>query len=148
MKENHAAQVLLVAVREATLRRKLVCFFERAKQTIPPRYISVVEIMNIELMVDRMVFRSLDEISEPVWRAKIGMVKVFAHCSENVEPLTSLNRPTEQRKHDGACDHRVGRNLDRVLVERCQHLYSCRTVVNLVAHPPEKTHVVAGAVHQ
>src|SRR6266852_7401283 len=105
MKENHAAQVLLVAVREATLWRKLICFFERTKKTIPPRNISVIEIMNIELMVDRMVFRSLDEIAEPVWRAKIGMVKVFAHCSENVEPRTSRNRPTEQRKHDGACDH-------------------------------------------
>lgn len=105
MKEDHAAQVPLVAVREAALWRKLICFLERAKQTIPPRNISVIEIMNVDLMVDRMVFRSLDEIAEPVWRAKIGMVKVFAHCGENVEPRSSLNRPTEQRKHDGACDH-------------------------------------------
>ena len=88
-----------------------------AKKPIPPRNISVVERVEIELMVNGVVLGSLQEVAHPLRRSQIAVVKVLSEDSEHVVPGARGWRCSQNRKHECARDHRIGGDLDGVLVE-------------------------------
>ena len=69
--------MLLVAARKPALRGKFIGLSKRAKQTIPPCDISIVEAVNIKLMMDRMMLRPLDKVTQPMGRAEIAVVEIL-----------------------------------------------------------------------
>jgi hypothetical protein len=85
-KREHALKLALMAARKSAPVGEAVRFLKRAEQAIPPRDVPVIESMNIQLMVDRMMLRPLKDIPDPVRGAEIAVVKVLAQYGEDVEP--------------------------------------------------------------
>jgi hypothetical protein len=77
-KREHAFQVALVTVGKSALGSEGIRFLKGAEQTIPPRNVPVVELMDIQLMMDGMMLRTLQDVSNPVRRTKVTVVEVLA----------------------------------------------------------------------
>ena len=71
----------------------------------------------LELVVDGMMFRALEEVAHPTRRAEIAVVEVLAEDGEDVVPGCSRYGRTERREHQRADDHRVGGDFQRMFVE-------------------------------
>lgn len=62
---KHAGQILLMPVRKSTLWRKFFGLSKRAEQTIPPGDVSVVESVEIQLVMNGTVLGALKEVTYP-----------------------------------------------------------------------------------
>jgi hypothetical protein len=98
-KREHALKLALMAARKSASVGEVVRFLKRTEQAIPPRDVPIIEPMNIQLMVDRMILRPLKDVSDPVRGAEIAVVKVLAQYSEDVEPGSRRWGRSQQRKH-------------------------------------------------
>jgi hypothetical protein len=88
--------------------------------------------MDIELMMDRVQLRSLDEILHPMWRPDVRVIEQLAGRSEKIEPERAPKRASEQWVHDVGRQRAVRQNLYRMFVEGGHSLDARRRMVNLV----------------
>src|SRR5581483_6206989 len=102
---------------EAAVWNEILRFPEGTEDAVPQGDVAVVEPMHIKLMMDGMMLRSLQEISEPSRRAEIAVVEVFAENGEDVEPCAASGRCAEQRKHERAGKDGIRGNFDGVFIE-------------------------------
>jgi hypothetical protein len=93
--------------------------------------------MDIELMMDRVQLRSLDEILHPMWRPDVRVIEQLAGRSEKIEPERAPKRASEQWVHDVGRQRAVRQNLYRMFVEGGHSLDARRRMVNLVEDNPE-----------
>src|SRR5215831_11866501 len=93
--------------------------------------------MDIELMMDRVQLRNLDEILHPMWRPDVRVIEELARRSEKIEPERALERASEQRVHDDGRQRAVRQDLYRMLVEGGQNFDARWRMVNLVEDNPK-----------
>src|SRR5262245_54203682 len=93
--------------------------------------------MHIQLMMDRMQFRRLNKVSQPPRRFDVGMIEQFARSGEKIEPECAFERTPEQRIEDQSRKRTVGKNFDRVFIERGHCFNSARRMVNLMKDHPK-----------
>jgi hypothetical protein len=67
LESKHAAQILLAVLREATSGREFVRLLERTEEAIPPSDITVIEPMDAQLVMDRMMLGPLNKPTKPGW---------------------------------------------------------------------------------
>src|SRR5580704_15832148 len=144
--EEHAAEVAFVIFGEAAMGGEGVGFAEGAEEAIPPRDVSVVEAVQVELVVDGVMFRALEEVTHPVRRAQIAVVEILAEDSEDVVPSGARQGSAEEREHQGADDHRVHGYFQRMFIESGQRFDTAGAVMNLVADAPEKIGIMPRAM--
>ena len=94
--EEHAAQVAFVVVGEAAMGSEGVGFAEGAEEAVPPGDVSVVEAMQIELVMDGVMFRALEEVAHPVRRAEIAVIEVLAEDGKDVVPGSAGHGSAEE----------------------------------------------------
>src|SRR5215467_10293612 len=97
--------------------------------------------MDIELMMDRVQLRGLDEILHPMWRPDVRVIEELARRGKKIEPERALERTSEQRVHDDGRQRAVRQDLYRMLVEGGQSFDTRRRVVDLVEDDPEAAQV-------
>ena len=86
-------------LREAAAGNEIVHIFEGAEEAIPPGDVAVVEGVNVELMVDGVMFGALDKVAHPVRCPEIAVVDVFSEHGEDVEPgALSFGGDAKQKK--------------------------------------------------
>ena len=93
--EEHAAEVAFVAVGEAAMSGEGIGFAEGAEQSVPPRDVSVVKAMQVELVVDGVMLWALEEVAHPVRSAQIAVVEILAEDGEDVVPRGARNGSAE-----------------------------------------------------
>lgn len=135
-----------VVVGEAAMGGEGVGFAEGAEEAVPPGDVAVVEAVQIELVVDGVVFGALEEVAHPVRSAQIAVVEILAEDGEDVVPGCACEGNAEEREHQGADDHGVRGDFQRVFVEGGQRFDAARAMVNLVTDAPEKVGIVASAM--
>ncbi len=77
-------------IREAALWSEIVRLSKCSEEAIPPRDVSVIELMHIELVMDGVMLRTLQEVPHPTRSAQIAVVEVLAEDGKDVEPSASL----------------------------------------------------------
>jgi hypothetical protein len=65
-KNEHPAEVSLMRVGKPTLWGEGIGLSKRTKQAIPPSDVSIIISVDVQLMMDRMMLRSLKYISNPM----------------------------------------------------------------------------------
>ncbi len=92
MKEGqHTSQFLFLTAPEATARSKLIGILESSKNTVPPSDISIIEMMNSVLVVNRVVLRPLKEQANPRGRSQVTVIKELSPGREHVEPASRFD---------------------------------------------------------
>ncbi len=66
VEQQHVTELAFVAVWKTTLRSEFVSFSKSTEQTVPPGNVAIIKLVEIELMMDGMVLRSLQEVPEPM----------------------------------------------------------------------------------
>ena len=79
-----------------------------AEQAIPPRDISIIERVEVQFVMNRMMFRPLDEIPEPMGSAKVAVVEIFSQNREDIEPGSRHRRGAEENEQDCARQPGIG----------------------------------------
>lgn len=74
LERQHATKLVLVVAREAAAFGEAVGVLVGAEQAVPERQVAVVEAVHVELVMDRMQFRCLDEIFQPARRFEIRVI--------------------------------------------------------------------------
>src|SRR5271166_303595 len=96
-KRKHAPELFLRRRWESAPFSKLRCVFVRAEDSIPKRNVAEIEGMHVVLMVYRMKFRCLDEVSEASWGSHVGVVEIFSGTRKIVVPERSEQRTAQHR---------------------------------------------------
>jgi hypothetical protein len=63
----------------------LVGIFKSAKQTVPPSNVAIIKSVDIELVMDGVIFRTLNKVTNPARSAQITMVNILAQDREDIE---------------------------------------------------------------
>src|SRR5271154_2623150 len=92
MEREHPAQVPFMVFGKTAAWGKAIGFPERPEEAIPSSNVAIVESVQIELMVDGMMFGPLNEVANPARSAKIAVIEIFAYDGEDVEPNTTSGR--------------------------------------------------------
>src|SRR3954465_12762596 len=98
------------------------------------------------LVVDAMHLRPLEDEAYPPRRPDVGVVEKFAERGEGRVDRAGLQIETEKGVDDQRSEDRVHRHLQRVLVERRDHLDPLRTVMDLMESEPQQVDLVPPAV--
>lgn len=78
-----------MALGKTTLRSEGAGLSKVAKDAVPLGNVPVVEPVDIQLMMDRLVLRPVQQISDPVRSPQITVIEAFAHYREHVDLSTS-----------------------------------------------------------
>jgi hypothetical protein len=84
--QQHTSQSLLVVLGKPAASGELVGLLEGPEEAVPPGDVAVVEIVNVELVMDRVVLWPLQEVTKPARSADVAVVEVLAQSGEDVEP--------------------------------------------------------------
>mgnify|MGYP000629652979 CR=1 FL=1 len=143
--QQHLGHALGLVVIKAQLLRALGGIDPGAEQHVPQRQTVVLRMVAM-LMVHGMHFRALQHIAKPARRAHIGM-------GEQVEgrrqPQGHGRRSRAGTQHPVAGDHAQqhgSAGVQRMGVERGQHLDAPRAVMQLVEHAPQQVGRMGGTV--
>ena len=101
-----SAEVAFVVAREAARGRERIGVLVRAEQAIPDRQVGEVVAVDVDLVMNRVQLRRLDEVLEPARRLEVGVIEVLAGRGEEVVPERSLQRDAEQRVEDQRAQRR------------------------------------------
>lgn len=100
MECDHAPQVRLVVLRKTTGGCEFIGVAECPEDAIPPGDVAIIKSMNVELVVDGVMFGALKEVAHPVGGAQVAVVEVFADYGEDVEPgVPSEDAPRKQNSN-------------------------------------------------
>jgi uncharacterized membrane protein len=94
--EEQVSEIFLVVIWKTALGSEIISFPESSEESIPQRDVSVVEFVKMQLMMNRMMFHSLQEVTNPARRVNIAGIEVLAECRENVVPNSALDRRAEK----------------------------------------------------
>ena len=122
LEDQHGAEALLGPGWKSAPLAERGCIPIRAEHPVPERDIPEVEAVQIVLMMDGVELGGLDHVAQPARRLQVRVIEVLARCGEEVVPEGAEHRTTEDRVQQNRRDHRVRKDLDRVLVERRQDL--------------------------
>jgi hypothetical protein len=86
---EHIAQVFLMLIGKTALYGKLVSISKSAKESVPPSNVSIIKRVNIQLMVDRVMLRTLNKVTNPTGSAQIAVVDILTQHGEDIEPRAS-----------------------------------------------------------
>src|SRR6185503_3420438 len=115
---------------------------KRAQENVPDRQVAIVIGVQIALVMHAMRFRSLDEISQPMWRAYIHVLeKAVKRCNIAGKRRGQWIEPEHQGSNkDGHCgeNHHLGWMKHR----RARHVHALWTMVDLVKQPPHDRNIV------
>ena len=75
-----------MAVGKPTLWSELICLSKSAKQAIPPSDVSIIESVDIQLMMGGMMLGPLQDVSDPMRRAQVAVIEILAQNCEDIEP--------------------------------------------------------------
>ena len=125
---------------------ELIGVAEGAEEAVPPGDVAIIESVNVELVVDGVMFGTLKEVAHPMRGAEVAVVEVFADHGEDVEPGGSFGGDSEETEQQGTGEDGIGDDLDGMLVERGQHFDAGGAVVDLVKDAPERSELVTCAM--
>ena len=83
---KHIGEKSLVPAWEATSGSEVYGILVGSKKTIPQRQVGEIVSVDIELVMNGVQLRSLDEETQPPRCLEVGVVKVLARCREEVVP--------------------------------------------------------------
>ena len=69
-------------------------------------------------MMNRMLFRALNEVTHPVRGLDIGVVEKLTQRREEAVPGRCAYRSSHEHKYHGCREHRIDRNFQGMLIER------------------------------
>jgi hypothetical protein len=121
-------------------------FAKSAEYPIPPRNVTIIKLVQITLMMNRVMLWPLQEIANPARRSQVAVIKIFSHYREHVEPCSSGRRSAEQRECKSTGEDRIRDDFNRMLIKGCQYLDAGRAVVNLMAYAPENVKIMSRSV--
>jgi predicted metal-dependent hydrolase len=97
-------------------------------------------------VVNAMHLGALEEVADPARSLDIRMIEEFARCCTKRINCTCLQVQTQECINQEASDNRVHDHLERVLVERGDHLDALRAMVNLMEREPQKVDAMSPAM--
>src|SRR5882672_12442660 len=104
---EHRNQFFLGTSRESAALYEFSGVLVGSEHSIPERNIAEVIFMDVELMMYRMQFGRLNQVSEPMRCSHIGVIKIFSSASEEVVPERPHQRTTEQRVQDDGAENGI-----------------------------------------
>ena len=143
---QHVAEPLLARVVTAAGRVEARRILVGAEQHVPPRDVAVVVAVASVLVMNAVHLRALENQADPARRRHVGVIEKFAEGGAKRVHRAGFRRQAEQGLDERAADQRVDGHLDRMLVERSDHLETLRAVVDLMEEAPEHIGLVARAM--
>lgn len=116
-KHQHVLYPLFIAFRKTTPSSETLSLLECAKQAIPKGKVSKIIAMDTKLMVNGVMFWALNEITEPLRRTNIRMIKILTYCAKKGCPCPRFRCAAKNTIHKKTCDKRIGNNLYRVFIK-------------------------------
>lgn len=101
-KNEHLTEPPFVVLWKPTLGCKSLSILKGAKETIPPRDVSVIELVDTKLMVNGMMLGPLKKVADPTWRAQIAVVEILPQYREDVKPGRPGRGHSQEREQHSA----------------------------------------------
>src|SRR5262252_2219689 len=95
LESQHFCQLLLLTSRKTTPLCEAIGVLKRTEQAIPPGNVAKVVFVHIQLMMDRVVFRALNEPPYELRRTDVGVIEVLACGAEERRPCAGFGRTAE-----------------------------------------------------
>src|SRR5262249_39822874 len=143
---QHREEPMLAVGAEAAAAVPTTRVPERAEHPVPQGQVGEVVVVHAFLVMHAMALGTLHDEAEPVRRRHGPVVDQLGDAGERDGERRRLRAEPEAEIEDGARQHRVHENLERVLVEAGDDLDALRAVVYLMEPAPQEVDLVPPAM--